>query len=168
MRKNSRCMKRNCRLLRNLKLFILKLIAFSLFLISMVISILKLLELLRARNLEKRNSKGSIKQYNKVLGLLDIKPEGYIEGIVLSNVVGCANIDLTKCNLKNNAFISLTCMCSAINIIVPDGFNVRFDGLTNGTALKNMVGDEEGNSILYVAVKSTASAINIKRNGSNR
>lgn len=167
MKKTTKNNKKKCRLFRRLKLFILKLIALSLFLVGIIIALLKLMELLRAKKLDKRNAEGSIKQYNKVLGLLDIKPEGFIEGIVVSNVVGCANIDLTKCELKNNAFISLTCMASAINIIVPEGFNVRFDGLTNATALSNMVSDVEDNKILYVAAKSTASAINIKRNGKN-
>ena len=72
------------------------------------------------------------------------------------------NLDLSDATFKEDAFISITSNFALIDITIPEGYTVSFDGLINKSSVRNAFeGEETKEPIIYIAAKANFSSIRI-------
>ena len=128
-------------------------------------AILKLIDFIKSGRSDKENPKREYKEFFNFLGAKKFKIDDHdISGIIVHNILGATCIDLSEATFKEDAFISLSTFASAVTITVPEGINVRFDGLVNKTAVENYAETADASApTVYVASKCNFSAVRISR-----
>lgn len=144
--------------------FICKLVAFFAVIAGICAAVLKVLDAVFGKKHAADNLINEYKCFTNYLGSKDISPEDKgITGIFTRNIFAATNIDLTQCEFAPDFFISLSGVCSAVNIIVPDNINVKLDGIYNRCAVHNETEEVEGVPCIYIAAKCNLCAIRISR-----
>ena len=128
-------------------------------------AIAKFIDNILDRKREEKNTGNDIKEYsglfvNKEVSLSDFGLTGIISKCFFSRI----DLDLSGSTFKQDAFITLTTNFSCVDITIPDGYSVSFDGLLNKSVVKNAFeGEKTSEPIIYIAAKSNYSSIRIFR-----
>lgn len=159
--KNSKCykIKKSIRKKLGKLALILALIA------AITAAVLKLIEFIKRKRSEKTNPTRDFKVFVNMLGAQSFKVDDQnISGVVLKSLIGATSLDLSNASFKQDAFISLNSAFSAITITVPEGINVKVDGLFTKTTIENFAqSDDNSLPTLYVAAKCKFTAVRISR-----
>lgn len=125
----------------------------------------KVLEYFRKSKYSVANVSSEIKHYFGFASALKLSHVSeVISGIVATLWFGAYSVELTDCELKEDAFVSVKSHFSAIRIVVPENVNVIVDGLYNKSVVINSTdGSNEDDPKLYIALKTDFSAIKIER-----
>ncbi len=73
--------------------------------------------------------------------------------------MGATSLDLSGVSFKEDGFISLSALCSAVYIVVPAGVNVKIDGLIKASRVECDVPENSSLPTLYIASKITCSSV---------
>ena len=142
---------------------IIKLIAILTAIAAVVAAIAKFLDTLLDKKLLEKNEGSDIKEFSGLFVNKDIRLKEYgLAGIISKCSFSRINLDLGDATFKQDAFITLTANFSLVDITVPDGYSVSFDGLINRSSVKNAFENTEVKEpVIYIAAKSNYSAIRI-------
>ena len=123
----------------------------------------KFLDTLLDKKLLEKNEGSDIKEFSGLFVNKDIRLKEYgLAGIISKCSFSRINLDLGDATFKQDAFITLTANFSLVDITVPDGYSVSFDGLINRSSVKNAFENTEVKEpVIYIAAKSNYSAIRI-------
>ncbi len=150
---------------KSFKKKIVKLAAFIVLAAAAVAAVAKFIDSILEKKRKVKNVDSDIKEYSGIFASQNIELKEFnVAGIISRSWFSAINLDLRNASFKQDAFISLTSNMSAVNIIIPEGYSVSFDGLLNKCAVKNDFEDVDKNEpIIYIAAKAGFSAIRIKK-----
>lgn len=142
-----------------------KVMLFIAFMAAVSAALLRIVDFLKGKKNDEENPGRDIKEYWNLLNSKDIVlSEDNLSGVMTRNVCGATNIDLSGSSFKNDAFISLHSLCSAVSIIVPDTVNVKLDGIISASDVKNDAEDiDDSLPTLYIASTIRCSSVWIRR-----
>lgn len=142
-----------------------KLIAFMIAAAAAVAAVAKLIDTLLEKKRKVKNVDSDIKEYSGIFTSQNVELKEFgVAGIISKSYFSAINLDLRNATFKQDAFITLTANMSAINITIPEGYSVSFDGLLTRCAVKNdFEDDEKKEPVIYIAAKANCSAIRIKK-----
>ena len=127
---------------------------------AIVIAVLKILDYFKSGKAEKDNPKRDFKEvFNFFGGKKFSFSDTGVSGVIVKNICGSTELDLSEVKFKEDGFISLNACFSAVRIIVPKGVNVKVDGLIKASSVHNDVPENPGLPTLYIASKLTCSAV---------
>ena len=142
------------------KRFIRRLILFILFVEAVTAAVLKVLDHFRNKKAEEENPTRDFKEIFNYLGSRNVTlSDKNISGVISKNIMGATSIDLTEASFKEDGFISLNSLCSAIYIVVPAGVNVKIDGLIKASRVDCDIPEDSSLPTLYIASKITCSSV---------
>ena len=143
-----------------IKVFIRRLILFIFFIEAVTAAVLKALDHFRNKKAEEENPKRDYKEIFNYLGSKNVAlSDKGISGVISKNIIGATSIDLSEATFKEDGFISLNSVCSAIYIVVPAGVNVKIDGLIKASRIDCDIPEDSSLPTLYIASKLTCSSV---------
>ena len=143
-----------------LKRFIRRLILFILFIEAVTAAVLKVIEYFKTKKADEENPKRDYKEIFNFLGSKNVTfTDQNISGVITKNIMGAISIDLSQASFKDDGFISLSALCSAVYIVVPAGVNVKIDGLIKASSVDCTVPEDTTLPTLYIASKVTCSSV---------
>lgn len=119
----------------------------------------------KGRMREVCNDEREVKEYYIYMnGRKIIEEEKKFIGMTVTATCSGVDIDLTKANILEDSFITIRSMMSGIHIRVPEGINVKLDGVFRFSSSANEVPKQlnEDAPTLYVAARTTMSGISVK------
>lgn len=131
---------------------------------SLIMGIIKVVSYFKTKAREADNDLKDIKEYYAYLTSKNVSVSGKASGVVLKNVMGAMNIDLTETEFVSDSFVSVECFMGAMKITVPNNVNVKFDGLIKASAFSNETTEKDDETLptLYIALKANCSAIKLE------
>ena len=110
-----------------------------------------------------KNEDSDIKEFSGLFTKKDVQLKEFgLAGIISKSMFSYINLDLSEATFKQDAFITLSANFSAVDITIPDGYSVSFDGLFNKCAVRNAFeGEEIKEPVIYIAAKANYCAIRI-------
>lgn len=127
---------------------------------AIIIAVLKILDYFKSNKAEKENPKRDFKELFNFFGAKKFSlTDTGVSGVILKNICGSTELDLSGVKFKEDGFISLSSMAGAVRIIVPKGVNVKIDGLIRASSVHNDVPENPALPTLYIASKLTGSAV---------
>ncbi|MBR4724597.1 MAG: hypothetical protein IK071_02325 [Lachnospiraceae bacterium] len=110
-----------------------------------------------------KNKNNDIKEFSGFFKNINQKvKDSDLAGIVTKSFFSSVNLDLSDATFKEDAFISITSNFALIDITIPEGYTVSFDGLINKSSVRNAFeGEETKEPIIYIAAKANFSSIRI-------
>ncbi|MCR5684673.1 MAG: hypothetical protein K6G81_04520 [Lachnospiraceae bacterium] len=144
---------------------IAKLTAFVLAVTAAAAAIAKLIDIILEKKRQVKNVDSDIKEYSGIFASQNVTLREFgVAGIISKANFSAINLDLSEATFKQDAFITLTANMSAINITIPKGYTVSFDGLLNKCAVRNEFEQEEKKEpVIYIAAKANCCAIRINK-----
>ncbi|MCR5829974.1 MAG: hypothetical protein K6F93_06490 [Lachnospiraceae bacterium] len=128
-----------------------------------VFTVLKVIEKIKEKKFEAFNSKGRVRKFISICSNKKIDNSEKLDGICIYSLFSKVNVDLTNCKIAEDSFVSIVSFFSIIRVKLPDGLNVKIDGLSCKSCVKNSVKDEENEKGgIYVAYNSNYSKIRIE------
>ena len=85
---------------------------------------------------------------------------------MVGGYVSKLNVDLSQCEFKDNSFIAVKSVLSAIYIAVPENINIKFDSINSFTYIKQEYDTDsftEGNPTVYIALKGAFSSVIVSK-----
>ena len=148
---------------KTIKKKIIKLILLLTAMAAAAAAIAKLIDNLLDKRRLVKNEDSDIKEYSGLFTKKDIHLKEFgLAGIISKSAFSYINLDLSEATFKQDSFITLSANFSAIDIIIPDGYSVSFDGLISKSSVRNAFeGEEVKDPVIYIAAKSNYSAIRI-------
>ena len=127
---------------------------------AIIIAVLKVLDYFKSNKADKENPGRDFKEVFNFFGAKKFAfNDSDVSGIIVKNIFGSTELDLTGVQFKEDGFISLSSVMSAVRIIVPKGVNVKIDGLIKASSISNDVPEDPSLPTLYIASKVTCSAV---------
>ena len=128
-----------------------------------VAAVAKFIDNLLEKKRQEKNEESDIKEYSGVFKSIAVKLNDYgLAGIISKTFFSSVNIDLSEATFKQDAFITLNANFSAVDITMPEGYSVSFDGLFNKCSVKNAFeGEDIKDPVIYIAAKANYCAIRI-------
>ena len=150
-------------LFKRIKKKLFKLVFILTFFAAIAAVIAKFIDNLLEKKRLKKNEGSDIKEYSGLFRNINVKlRESDLAGIVTKAFFSSVNIDLSDAEFKEDAFITITSNFSLIDITIPEGYTVSFDGLINKSSVRNAFeGEATKEPIIYIAAKANFSAIRI-------
>jgi predicted membrane protein len=143
-----------------LKRFIRRLILFILFIEAVTAAVLKVLEYFKTKKADEENPTRDFKEFFNFLGSKNVTlSDSNVSGVITKNIMGATSLDLSGVSFKEDGFISLSALCSAVYIVVPAGVNVKIDGLIKASRVECDVPEDSSLPTLYIASKITCSSV---------
>lgn len=125
----------------------------------------KVVEFLKNKTFTKFNAAHCVKKFICVFNrkkFTDFDCDEKLDGICVYSFFGISTVDLSDVKFNEDAFISVRSYFSKVRIIVPEDFNVRVDGFSNKSKVKNFtVSYDETAPSLYVVHNSNFSKVKI-------
>ena len=148
---------------RSIKKKIVKIIVIITAIAAAAAAIAKFIDNILDRKREEKNSGNDIKEYSGIFTNKDVVLNEFgLTGIISKCLFSRIDLDLSGATFKQDAFITLTTNFSCVDITIPDGYSVSFDGLMNKSVVKNAFeGEQISEPIIYIAAKSNFSSIRI-------
>ncbi len=149
--------KNNC---GSFKRFIRRTILLIIAIEAVIIAVLKILDYFKSNKAETENPGRDFKKFFNFFGSKkQIFTDKNVSGVIVKNIFGSTELDLSEVQFKEDGFISLNACFSAVRIIVPKGVNVKIDGLIKASSVHNDVPENPELPTLYIASKLTCSAV---------
>ena len=128
-------------------------------------AIMKILDLLKSKKANSANPDRDFKEYFNFLGLKNTAlSDSDVAGVISKNICASTELDLSDAQFRKDAFISLEAHCSIISIIIPDGVNVKVDGLITASSVHNEAeAIDPSLPTLYIASRLALSSVRIAR-----
>ncbi len=148
---------------KNVKKKIIKIFVILTALAAAAAAVAKFIDNLLEKKRQEKNGESDIKEYSGIFKNISVKLTEYgLAGIISKSCFSSVNLDLSEATFKQDAFITLNANFSAVDITIPDGYSVSFDGLFNKCAVRNAFeGEEIKEPVIYIAAKANYCAIRI-------
>lgn len=145
--------------------FFKKLIGITTVLAAITVAILKIIDAIKLKKSTSDNEGREYKEYYNFCGSRKYSlSEDKLAGIISKNILGATELNFADSSFKDDGFISVSGILSAVNIIVPDGVNIKLDGMFRNSAVDNDADDfDENNPTLYIVSKFSLCAVRISR-----
>lgn len=155
--------KKSKKLNKTIKKKIIKLIVILTAIAAAVAAIAKFIDNILDKKRQEKNEESDIKEYSGIFKNIAVKPTEYgLAGIISKSLFSSVSLDLSEASFKQDAFITLSANFSAIDITIPDGYSVSFDGLFNKCSVRNAFeGEEIKEPVIYIAAKANFCAIRV-------
>ena len=142
---------------------IVKLILILAAITAAVAAIAKFIDNILDKKRVSKNEGSDIKEYSGLFVSKNVKLcENNLSGIVTKPFFSAVNLDLSGASFKQDAFITITANFSLIDITIPEGYSVSFDGLINKSVVKNAFeGEDVKEPVIYIAARANYSSIRI-------
>lgn len=126
-------------------------------------TVAKFIDNLLEKKRQEKNGESDIKEYSGLFKSIAVKLDEYgLAGIISKTCFSSVNLDLSNASFKQDAFITLNANFSAVDITIPEGYSVSFDGLFNKCSVRNAFeGEEIKDPVIYIAAKANYCAIRI-------
>ncbi len=150
---------------KKIKKKIIKILAILTAIAAVVAAVAKFIDSILDKKREEKNEDSDIKEFSGLFVNKDVKLKEFgLAGIISKSCFSRINLDLKDATFKQDAFITITSNFSVVDITIPDGYSVRFDGLFNKCSVKNAF-EDAGTSepVIYIAARSNYSAIRIMK-----
>lgn len=145
--------------------FLKSLLKGILVIVALFIAASKVVEYLKNKSFAKFNASHNVKKFISVFNkkkFTDIDIDEKLDGVCVYSFFGMSTVDLTGKSFNEDAFISVRSYFSKVRIILPEDYNVRVDGFSNKSRVKNFtVSYDETAPTIYVVHNSNFSKVKI-------
>lgn len=115
---------------------------------------------------EEGNGSREICEYYACTSGREIIPDDApFKGLLVKTLCSGVVIDLRNCTFEGDSFITLNAKLSGVDIKVPEGVNVKLDGLSKLSGFANKTDEitDENVPTLYIAANALCSGVAVRR-----